>query len=262
MEVKISTGLPQCGNVPAMWNRQRKSSTVLGVAQTVTPAMALGMALTRVLATVRATVLALGLALTGLGFLAGCSGSSSPTAPANDLQACLVRAIFGDPAASPYVLPYPVGQAWEVTQSYCNPSGGHQGTFAYDFALPMGSPITTSRPGEVIIANDQFSDSDHTEGNENNVFVEHDDGSVVRYTHLQQGSVVVAVGDRVSQGQMLGSNGASGNTGGFPHLHFEVFRSRNFAKANAVPVNYSNAGGPLDERGGLRAGVVYQALPF
>lgn len=190
----------------------------------------------------------------------GCS-DSTPTAP-NSLQACLDRAVFGDPSASPYVLPYPAGESWQVTQSYCNPTGGHRDTFAYDFALPLGSPVTASRPGEVIIANDQFSDSDHTEGNENNVFVEHADGTVVRYTHLQQGSVVVAVGDMVVQGQIIGANGASGNTGGFPHLHFEVFRSRTFSKANAVPVNFSNAAGPLDTRGGLISGASYEALPF
>ena len=30
----------------------------------------------------------------------------------------------------------------------------------------------------------------------------------------------------------------------------------------SIPVTFRNAGGPLDERGGLRYGVTYTALPF
>jgi len=195
----------------------------------------------------------------------GCGGdggvpSSGTVGSAQEV--CLARAVFGDPAASPYVLPWAVGQAFTVTQSYCNPRGGHRDTFAYDFDLPLGAEVRASRGGEVIVANDQFSDNDHTEGNENNVFVLHDDGSVVRYTHLRQGSVVVRLGDRVEPGQLLGQGGASGNTGGVPHLHFEAFRSRtSYSKANAVPVNFRNADGTLDSRGGLAAGTLYLATP-
>lgn len=192
----------------------------------------------------------------------GCDSSMMPTAPASQAS-CLARAQFGQPASSPWVLPYQVGETWTVTQSYCNPNGGHRDTFAYDFALTMGSPITAARNGEVIATNDQYPDSDHVEGHENNVWVLHADGTVVRYTHLMQGSVTVEVGDQVFRGDELGANGASGNTGGFPHLHFEVFASRgNYSKSNAVPVNFANAGGPLDSRGGLQAGTAYTALSY
>ena len=192
----------------------------------------------------------------------GCSDDDSPTAPGNGPGDCLSRANFSDPSASPWVLPYPVGSRFNCTQSYCNPNGGHNNTFAYDFGMPLGAPITASRAGMVIVANDQYADDDQVEGHENNVFVEHGDGSVVRYTHLKQGSVAVEVGDVVVKGQLLGENGSSGNTGGFPHLHFEVFASRNYAKSNALPVNFLNAEGQLDSRGGLVAGQSYEAVPY
>lgn len=206
---------------------------------------------------------ALGVALLpGVMACGGGSGSttSSSNTPSGSQEACLGRASFGDPADSPYVLPYEVGEAFTVTQSYCNPRGGHRDTFAYDFDLPIGAAVRAARAGEVIVANDQYADDDHIEGHENNVFVLHDDGSVVRYTHLRQGSIVVALGTRVEAGQILGQGGASGNTGGVPHLHFEVFASRgNYNKANALPVNFRNARGELDGRGGLAAGTLYVA---
>ena len=111
--------------------------------------------------------------------LGSCSGSENPITTSPQAS-CLDRAIFGNPARSPYVLPYPVNTTQRVTQSYCFSGGGHNGTFAYDFDIPLGAPVHTSRTGAVIIANDQYSDGDHVEGHENNVFVEHGDGSVVR----------------------------------------------------------------------------------
>lgn len=44
------------------------------------------------------------------------------------------------------------------------------------------------------------------------------------YAHLVPGSVAVSVGQVVSQGQLLGRLGNSGNTDG-PHLHFHVMDS-------------------------------------
>ena len=55
------------------------------------------------------------LAVAGLG----CGDDESPTAPGNGPGDCLSRASFGDPASSPWVLPYPVGSGFDCTQSYC-----------------------------------------------------------------------------------------------------------------------------------------------
>ncbi len=55
----------------------------------------------------------------------------------------------------------------------------------------------------------------------NRVHVRHALGWETEYLHLKNGSVTVAVGDRVRCGDVLGLVGSSGNSTA-PHLHFEV----------------------------------------
>jgi murein DD-endopeptidase MepM/ murein hydrolase activator NlpD len=166
---------------------------------------------------------------------------------------------FTDPAASPYILPWNTGASYTMFQGNCSTLGGHKETFAYDFDMGMGDPIFASRDGQVIIVNDQYSDDDHIEGHENNVFVEHTDSTVVRYTHLMQGSAEVVVGQQVVQGDLLGLAGNSGNSSG-PHLHFQAFRDRtSFSKSNSVPITFSNAIGQAAGNGALLEGVIYTA---
>ncbi|MBU9713301.1 peptidoglycan DD-metalloendopeptidase family protein [Evansella tamaricis] len=59
------------------------------------------------------------------------------------------------------------------------------------------------------------------------------------YAHLRRGTRRVKVGDRVSQGQVLGIMGSTGRSTG-QHLHFELHRGRwNVNKTNAVdPLDY------------------------
>ena len=57
----------------------------------------------------------------------------------------------------------------------------------------------------------------------NAVYVRHDDGSIAWYGHLKSASMTKKnVGDRVEEGEFLGTIGSSGNSSG-PHLHFEVY---------------------------------------
>ena len=152
-----------------------------------------------------------------------------------------------------------MGASYTMFQGNCSTLGGHKDTFAYDFDLGMGDPVFASREGQVIIVNDQFSDDDHIEGHENNVFIEHADGTVIRYTHLMQGSAEVVTGQQVVQGDLLGLAGNSGNSAG-PHLHFQAFRNRSsFNKPNAIPITFSNAVGQTVASGELLEGVLYMA---
>jgi len=63
------------------------------------------------------------------------------------------------------------------------------------------------------------------------VLLEHPNSTRTRYAHLQK--VSVSVGDYVSQGDIIGYIGNTGNTHGVTgcHVHFEVIGAKNpFAK--------------------------------
>ena len=79
---------------------------------------------------------------------------SSPTGPGGD-----VCGPYPDWTTSPYVLPYPVGTAYQMSQGNCT-SGGHQGFFkhSYDFLMPIGTVITCAREGTVDTVVEHFSD--------------------------------------------------------------------------------------------------------
>jgi murein DD-endopeptidase MepM/ murein hydrolase activator NlpD len=81
-----------------------------------------------------------------------------------------------------------------------------------DLAAPVGTPIYSVSSGKVMKAG-------YTGACGNNVWVEHWDGTVTRYCHLDY--ISVGVGQRVAPGEKLGGNGNTGRSYG-PHLHFEV----------------------------------------
>lgn len=148
---------------------------------------------------------------------------------------------------------------WNCGPGHCEPRGSHRGSYAYDIDMPIGTPIVAARDGVVWMVLDDFEDGDQRPKHANDLFIEHSDGTVAQYAHLQHRSFQVQPGDRVQAGQTIAASGDTG-AGPTPHLHFEVYRSGvDFA---GVPVSFRNAGGPLDERGGLRLGQSYEALPW
>ncbi|HKJ03893.1 MAG TPA: M23 family metallopeptidase [Longimicrobiales bacterium] len=197
-----------------------------------------------------------------------CSGDSDPVladgqAPKPDARTLRCTQQFGDAAASPYRLPYPVGRTYRVIQSYCppNPAWGHHNWLAYDFDLQIGDTVLASRAGRVFAARDGFDDGTRRCGEENWVFVEHDDRSAMQYVHLTRGGLLVQEGDEVTQGQPIALSGDSGCSSG-PHLHVTLFGDRSgFGAENTIPLNYNNASGALDVRNGLVEGRPYTAEP-
>lgn len=95
--------------------------------------------------------------------------------------------------------------------SYC--STDHEG---YDMAQGCGSTIYAAGPGTVITAGEFY-------GWGNTVRVDHGGGLVSLYGHMQWDSLRVSVGDPVTAGSPLGSEGNTGRSFGC-HLHYEVQR--------------------------------------
>lgn len=88
---------------------------------------------------------------------------------------------------------------------------------AWDIATGgcSGNPIVAAKSGKVVNVNtDSWGGGYGTFA-----FVDHGDGFITVYAHMS--SRVVSVGDYVSQGQVLGYIGTTGQSTG-PHLHFEI----------------------------------------
>jgi murein DD-endopeptidase MepM/ murein hydrolase activator NlpD len=174
-------------------------------------------------------------------------------------EACLGRAIFGVAAQSPYVLPYPIGSSYSVLQAYCT-SGSHENQLAYDFLMDPGSPVVAARAGQVMMVVDQYEESDLSASHFNYVLIRHDDGTVAFYAHLRLGTICVSPDALVRAGQHIADSGHCGTP--VADLHFGVYQGYPPNEGSDVAVNFRNADGPLDSRGGLQEGSYYLALPY
>jgi murein DD-endopeptidase MepM/ murein hydrolase activator NlpD len=100
-------------------------------------------------------------------------------------------------------------------------------------AMDANFPVLAAAPGVVEYVQDGFYDRNTacSSPDANLVRIRHDDCSRVLYMHLKRGSIKVAVGQRVSEGQVLAVVGSSGCSTQ-PHLHFEL---RNASNVNEDP---------------------------
>lgn len=165
-------------------------------------------------------------------------------------------ASYPQSAASPYVLPWTTGGAHRVHQGNCTYGNthdkAHNASFAYDFEMPVGTPIAAARGGVVLSVDERWSDSDHDEEHGNRVILDHGDGTYAIYGHLTRDGAEVGVGERVVQGRKIARSGSSGLVA-TPHLHFMVFECplevagrRLFC--SSVPVSFQGGPtGPLAE---------------
>lgn len=84
----------------------------------------------------------------------------------------------------------------------------HRGT---DYAAPVGTPIWAAGDGTVL-------KSSYNQFNGNYVFIKHSNTYITKYLHLTKR--MVKTGQRVKQGQTIGTLGGTGRVTG-PHLHYE-----------------------------------------
>jgi hypothetical protein len=142
-----------------------------------------------------------------------------------------------DPAAR-YLLPFHSEEPVELIQGV-DGSFSHRSRYAFDFELPEGTPVRAARSGAVVWLTGKHSTGrpdPAIKDEANRVLILHEDGTLGRYLHLQQGAEV-RIGDHVEAGQIIGT---SGNTGfsDWPHLHFDVVRATDSGVYETVPIRF------------------------
>ncbi len=183
--------------------------------------------------------------------------SAAPAPAASPLAVLSAPASAPDVPRGPriYKLPYPAGFTFTMCQG--NNQGSHTGNgqYAWDFCMPIGTPLTASRGGTVKWIRQEFTE--HGQGpafadKNNYVVVDHGDGTSAIYMHLMHNGVRVQPGQHVDAGQLLAYSGNTGWSGG-PHTHFMVMQSSAYDwYAPSLPVAFAGVPGNGVPTDGMR----------
>ncbi len=128
---------------------------------------------------------------------------------------------------SEYRLPWKCGDSYRCSSG--NHTSNHSGKdeYAYDFAVPFGTPVRAMRPGTVLRVRkvSVSGDSCYNGGGSacanyaNTVEIKHADGTIGLYMHLS--TISATQGAHVNRGDVIAKSGNSGWSTG-PHLHVQV----------------------------------------
>lgn len=150
------------------------------------------------------------------------SGSTKQSAPKPSTPAPTAPAPAPSAPATPKPSPSSGGlfihpTAGAVTQGYGSAGGENGYTFhnGIDFGGPVGTPIVAAATGTVITASGSGPYGNH-------IMIAHQlNGKTYTTVYAHMSSLNASAGQRVSQGQQIGTRGSTGNSTG-PHLHFEI----------------------------------------
>ena len=136
-----------------------------------------------------------------------------------------------------------ISQGFGPTDFAAEPPGFGAAHFhaGIDIANSAGTPILAADDGVVVAAETSML-GNQIIGYGRHVIIAHHNGVMTLYGHLD--GYIVKPGDHVTQGQLIGVMGSTGNSSG-PHLHFEV-------RINNVPTDpapYLPPFGPNDFNG-------------
>lgn len=142
-------------------------------------------------------------------------GGAVPSAPVNGEVAC------------------PVGEPLSYSDTWGSPRSGGRSHKGVDMMAPHGTPLYAYENGTI-----SRMSSNSLGGT--TLYLNGDSGNVYYYAHLSAYVDGIDVGDRVTAGQHIGVNGASGNAP-VPHLHLEI-RPGGGDNVNPYPYVYRACG--------------------
>lgn len=126
--------------------------------------------------------------------------------------------ISSKPSASGYIFPVQGLSKANINNKNYPSYTGHTGV---DVNIGVvGKNVVAVKSGTVVISTARISNGRYYSYGEY-VVISHGDGTMTLYGHMLAGSRKVQQGDHVSQGQVIGTVGSTGNSTG-THLHFEV----------------------------------------
>lgn len=148
-----------------------------------------------------------------------------------------------------YSLPFSKGKSYRVGQSY-DGDFSHSGNIRYsvDFMMPLKSQIRAARSGYVVQLKEDSNRGGTAEvykDQSNFVVIEHDDGTFAEYAHLSENGVLVNLGQKVYEGQIIGLSGNTGYSSG-PHLHFMVLKVNEDGTNESLPVRFKTESGIVE----------------
>jgi murein DD-endopeptidase MepM/ murein hydrolase activator NlpD len=145
--------------------------------------------------------------------------------------------VYPPPSESPYRLPWKPG----IRRLCCQGnraivSHRNRETYAYDFAMPIGTEVCAARGGVVVVVVESFDGNGVGRWN-NEIYIRHDDKTTAHYLHFRKNGSRVRAGQRVAQGDVICESGNVGHSLG-PHLHFEVDRD-----GYTIPITFADVPG-------------------
>lgn len=144
--------------------------------------------------------------------IVGSQVAAQPAAAHDAVPGPAVHGEWGYPMSGGYYKGRGFGYNPVAGCSFC--STNHKG---YDMSQGCGSTIYAAGAGTVITAGAFY-------GWGNTVRIDHGNGLLTLYGHMEWGSLRVTVGQQVSAGSPLGAEGNTGRSFGC-HLHYEVQNS-------------------------------------
>jgi murein DD-endopeptidase MepM/ murein hydrolase activator NlpD len=123
------------------------------------------------------------------------------------------------------LLPWTAFQEFTVSQGHNTGSHIGSGSWAWDFAMPVGTPVLAAHDGTVRAVKGSSTVGGCAESfaeQANYVVIDQGNGYESLYLHLR--GATVAAGRKVKRGEVVGYSGETGWACG-PHLHFQIQRS-------------------------------------